>query len=40
MDIELDTSWINKYEETEKKYEKFYKKPVEKITFFLLLYFY
>lgn len=34
MDIELDTSWINKYEETEKKYEKFYKKPVEKITFF------
>lgn len=34
MNIEIDTSWINNYEEKERKYEQFYKKPVEKITFF------
>ena len=34
MDIEIDTTWINKYENTEKQYDKFYKKKVEQLTIF------
>ena len=30
MDIELDTSWINKYEETEKNTKNFIKNQLKK----------